>query len=298
MSQSDFAARVRQHFDRVASELLSQLVAGEAATLNISAEDTLFVRFNGNRVRQNTDVQQINMALQLQSAGRSVEQSRTLSGEYATDWAAMVRLLQDCRQEILVLPPDPHQVPIENNGTSAEEFAGALLAPQDIVSAVVGPAQACDLAGLYAGGTVIRGNRNSRGQRHWFATESFFLDYSLYNGNQAAKGSYAGARWEQSEWVANLGRTQRALQLLKQPRQAVRPGQYRTYLAPRAFADLLGMLSWNALSAAAWKQGRSPFKKLADHEARLSPLLSMGRGSLKRPAVPVPASCAMAGPPG
>ena len=276
MSQSDFAARVRQHFDRVASELLSQLVAGEAATLNISAEDTLFVRFNGNRVRQNTDVQQINMALQLQSAGRSVEQSRTLSGEFETDRAAMDRLLQDCRQEILLLPPDPHQVPIENNGASDEEFAGALLAPQDIVSAVVGPAQACDLAGLYAGGTVIRGNRNSCGQHHWFATESFFLDYSLYNGNQAAKGSYAGARWAQSEWVANLGRTQRALQLLKQPRQAVKPGQYRTYLAPRAFADLLGMLSWNALSAAAWKQGRSPFKKLADHEARLSPLLSMG----------------------
>lgn len=35
------------------------------------------------------------------------------------------------------------------------------------------------------------------------------------------------------------------------------------------------MLNWNALSASAWKQGRSPFKKLAEHEATLSPLLNV-----------------------
>jgi hypothetical protein len=41
----------------------------EAITLNLSAEDTLYVRFNANRVRQNTDVQQMVLSLQLQSAG-------------------------------------------------------------------------------------------------------------------------------------------------------------------------------------------------------------------------------------
>ncbi len=275
MSQPDFISRVRQHFDRVSTELLGLLQAGEEATLNLSAEETLFVRFNGNRVRQNTDVAQIDVALRLQSKGRTVEHSRTLSGDPEVDRAAMQRLLESCRREITVLPPDPHQVPMENNGSSDEEFRGALLAPQHIVSAVVGPAGACDLAGLYAGGVVIRANRNSRGQHHWFASESFFLDYSLYNGPQAAKGCYAGARWNPSEWAANLGRTSQLLQLLKQPIQSVKPGKYRTYLAPRAFSDLTGMLGWHALSASAWKQGRSPFKKLAEKEARLSPLLSV-----------------------
>ena len=275
MKPRDFVTRVHQHFDQLCTDLLAKLTSGEEATINITAEETLFVRFNGNRVRQNTDVEQLNLALRLQSNGRTVEKSHTLSGQNETDQAALKRLLESCRQEALVLPVDPNQVAIENNGSSSEEFRGALLAPEEIVRAVVGPAEGCDLAGLYAGGTVIRGNRNSRGQSHWFATETFFLDYSLYNGPQAAKGTYAGSHWNSADWAAKLQRTQALLQLLNKPQQDVKPGAYRTYFAPRAFSDLVGMLGWNALSAAAWKQGRSPFKKLAEKEVCLSPLLQI-----------------------
>jgi predicted Zn-dependent protease len=151
-----------------------------------------------------------------------------------------------------------------------------LVAPQNLVPAILESAAGCDLAGLYAGGVVIRANRNSAGQSHWFATESFFLDYSLYDGPKAAKGSYAGARWDAQQWAANIARTRDLLDKLKRPTVNVQPGQYRTYLAPRAFADVLGMMGWNALSAAAWKQGRSPFKKLVEGEAKFSPLLSFG----------------------
>ncbi len=275
MKAPDFVTRVHRHFDQLCTHLLAKLASGEQATINITAEETLFVRFNGNRVRQNTDVEQLNLALCLQSNGRTVEQSSTLTGQSETDQAALTRLLESCRQEAMVLPVDPNQVPIENHGSSVEEFRGALLAPQEVVRAVVGPAQSCDLAGLYAGGVVIRGNRNSKGQSHWFATETFFLDYSLYNGQQAAKGSYAGSHWNAAEWATKLHRTRALLQLLSKPQQNVKPGCYRTYLAPRAFSDLVGMLGWNALSGAAWKQGRSPFKKLAEKEARLSPLLQI-----------------------
>lgn len=273
MKDHDFITWVHQHFDQLCTEFLAKLLAGEEATLNISAEETLFVRFNGNRVRQNTDVEQLGISLRLQSNGRTVEKNRTLTGQLEVDRAALAHLLDNCRHEASVLPVDPNQVPIENNGSSLEEFRGKLLAPEEVVPAVVGPAGGCDLAGLYAGGTVIRGNRNSKGQSHWFATETFFLDYSIYNGPQAAKGSYAGSHWSAADWAANLQRSKALLQLLSQPQQSVKPGAYRSYLAPRAFSDLVGMLGWNALSAAAWKQGRSPFKKLAEKEARLSPLL-------------------------
>lgn len=271
----DFIAYVREHFDASSAHVLGQLRAGEALTINLSAEASLFVRFNSNRVRQNTDVEQLSMSLQLQGNGRTVGKSRTLTGNADADMPALTRLLAQCRDEIAVLPPDPYQVPIENNGTSSEEFRGGLLAPEDVVAAVVAPAAGCDLTGLYAGGIVIRANCNSQGQRHWFATETFFLDYSIYNGPQAAKGCYAGSQWNDADWAANLSRTKVLLALLAKPQQSVQPGAYRTYLAPRAFSDLLGMLGWNALSAAAWKQGHSPFKKLAENEARLSPLLSI-----------------------
>ena len=273
---SEFMHTVRTHFDAVASHVLGQLAEGEAATLNLSAEDTLYVRFNANRVRQNTDVQQMGLALQLQSQGRTVEQSCTLSGLLEADQALLTNVLNACRAEVRVLDVDPNQVPIVNHGSSSEEFPGALVAPQDLVPAILESAAGCDLAGLYAGGVVIRANRNSAGQSHWFATESFFLDYSLYDGPKAAKGSYAGARWDAQQWAANIARTRDLLDKLKRPTVNVQPGQYRTYLAPRAFADVLGMMGWNALSAAAWKQGRSPFKKLVEGEAKFSPLLSFG----------------------
>ena len=275
MMSVDFITRVHAHFDRLCADLLTKLGAGEEATLNIAAEETLFVRFNGNRVRQNTDVEQIGVSLRLQSNGRTVEKSRTLSGAMDADRATSMQLLQACRYEASVLPADPNQVPMQNNGSSNEEFRGALLAAQEVVPAVVAPAEGCDLAGLYAGGAVIRGNKNSLGQSHWFATETFFLDYSIYNGAKAAKGSYAGSRWNATDWAGNLARTRTLLALLDKPPQDVQPGHYRTYLAPRAFSELIGMLGWNALSASAWKQGRSPFKKLAEKETRLSPLLSI-----------------------
>jgi predicted Zn-dependent protease len=273
---SHFMKTVRAHFDAVANHVLGHLTNEEAITLNLSAEDTLYVRFNANRVRQNTDVQQMVLSLQLQALGRTVQQSCTLSGNLGADCDQLSATLHACRAEVAVLDVDPNQVAIVNHGSSDEEFTGALVAPQDVVSAILDSAQGCDLAGLYAGGVVIRANRNSAGQSHWFATESFFLDYSLYDGPKAAKGSYAGARWDASAWAANLERTRDLLEKLKRPTVNVKPGQYRTYLAPRAFADVLGMMGWNALSAAAWKQGRSPFKKLVGREAHFSPLLSFG----------------------
>jgi predicted Zn-dependent protease len=299
-ARADFVDAVRAHFDAVADAVLSALVGDEAATLNLCAEETLFVRFNSNQVRQNTNVEQISMALQLQGAGRTAEMSRTLSGRTDADSIAMLALLAQCRAELAVLPADPHQVPVENHGSSDETFRGALLTPEAVVDAVVSPAQGCDMAGLYAAGSIIRANRNSKGQRHWFATQTFFMDYSLYNGSRAVKGSYAGSDWKHDEWTANLAHSKHLLALMDKPLQSVKPGQYRTYLAPRAVADLVGMMGWNALSGSAWKQGRSPFKKLADKESKLSPKLHVtenfglgltprfnGLGEVSEPAVPL-----------
>lgn len=271
----DFIKESRTHFDAVTDPLFASLKAGEELTANLVAEESLFVRFNANRVRQNTNVEQRAISLKLQADGRTVEKSRTLTGRADADRAALASLLDACRAEAKQLPPDPNQVPMQNNGESSEEFRGALLAPEDAVRAVAGSAEGLDLAGLYSGGPAIRANRNSKGQRHWFATENFFLDYSLYNGPKAAKGTYAGARWSQKDWEKNLHHTRDQLALLSKPKATVKPGQYRTYLAPTAFANLCGMMGWGALSGAAWKQGYSAFKKFADGEVTLSKLFTL-----------------------
>lgn len=273
MPDVDFNARQEAHFAAQSEALFDALAPGEQLSLNLAAEDSLFLRFNNNRVRQNTDVEQAVLALQLQSAGRTVEKSCTLSGVATRDRAALAALLQACREEARVLPEDPNQVPLQDHGSSHAVFEGALLSPAEVVQAVVGPAAGADLAGLYAGGTVLRGHRSSLGTAHWFGTQSFFFDYSLYHGARAAKGVYAGARWEPAAWAARLARTQSQLALLGRPAQRVLPGAYRSYLAPQAFAEFIGMLGWGAVSAAAWKQGRSPFKQLVEKTVHLSPLL-------------------------
>lgn len=272
---SAFFGTNRAHFDAVSDALFGALKAGEELTTNLIAEDSLFVRFNGNRVRQNTSVEQRALSIRLQADGRTVEKQRTITGREATDRAALLALLEAARAEAKALPVDPNQVPMQNNGTSEEEFPGAALPATEAVSAVAQAAEGCDLAGLYAGGPVIRANRNSRGQRHWFATDNFFLDYSLYNGPKASKGSYAGARWDQAAFANNVRRTREQLALLAKPQRVVKPGRYRTYLAPAAFHEIIRIMGWHALSAAAWKQGYSPFQKFAEGKLSLGPLFSL-----------------------
>lgn len=275
MSTQVFFAQVREEFDALCEALFSALEVGEDLTLNLAAEDTLFIRFNGNRVRQNTDVTQRVLSLIFHVHGRTVEQSLTLSGRQEADRHAASAALSRCREEAACLPLDPHQVEFQNNGSSEEEFRGSLLPPAELIRMILDPAAGSDMVGLYAGGAIVRANCNSKGQRHWFATENFFFDYSLYNGPKAVKGVYSAPIWNSEDWAANLQRSRELLALLSRPMQEVKPGAYRSFFAPPAFADLVGMLGWDALSAAAWKQGRSPFKKLVDKEVRLSPLFTL-----------------------
>jgi predicted Zn-dependent protease len=270
----NFATRMKESFDAMSAALFKQLAAGEELVLNFEAEESLFIRFNGNRVRQNTDVEQTYLSLKFMASGRTVDFQQTLTGDDVRDLAVCARALERCRAEAAVLPLDPNQVPISNNGTSRTIYEGRLLAPSSVVAAITSAAAGTDLAGLYCGGTIINANRNSKGQDHWFATETFFVDYSLYDGNRAVKAIYAGTQWSAADWAANLSRSREQLALLGKPLQNVKPGKYRTYLAPGAVSELMSMFGWGALSAGAWKQGSCAFKKLADGEAKLSPLFS------------------------
>ena len=275
MNPLDFSKQTSRLLDAMCERLFANLRPDEDVTVSLEAEETLYLRLNNNRVRQNTDVTQRVLQIRYQGGGRTIDHGMNLSGQVDTDCRSIDAVLERCRLDSAVLPQDPFQVPVQNHGSSREVFRGQLLTPEALISAIVEPAGGCDLVGFYAGGVVISANRNSTGQNHWFETENFFFDYSLYNGPQAVKGVYAASSWSAPDWAANLERSKASLHLLKRPMQSVQPGAYRSYFAPAAFADLLGMMSWGALSAAAWKQGRSPFKKLMEKELQLSTLLSV-----------------------
>lgn len=270
-----FTENTKIAFNAVADHILGQLQSHEVANVNLHAEKSLFVRFNGNKVRQNTHVEQRSLGLLLQKNGRTANLSFSITGQIEEDKKRADYWLGVARQECDLLPPDPFQVPLKNNGSSDTSFKGALLPDEQVISAITAPATGADLAGLYCGGPLISANKNSLGQSHWFATENFFVDYSLYSGEKAVKSVYAGTAWNQNDFAANLTQSKKQLRLMERPKMTLKPGAYRTYLAPGAVAELASMFSWGALSFNAYKQGGSALQKLADKEKSLSPLLSL-----------------------
>jgi predicted Zn-dependent protease len=269
-----WTADLEARFYAAGDDLFAALTADEALTLNLWAEDSVFVRFNGARVRQNTAVDQRNVQLALQKNGRSASIVVPFldAGSSVELRAALDRLRRECGW----IPEDPFQVPFVDNGVSRQVLPGALPDEGQVAAMICEAARGTDFAGLYSGGPLVRANMNSLGQRHWFATEQFFVDFSLYTrADKAVKSGYAGREWDPRALDLFLGEARQQLAILERPVKEVQRGRYRTYLAPEAVAELLSMFSWDAISHGALLRGQSPLQRLAAGEATLSERFSL-----------------------
>lgn len=271
----NFIEKTKLSFDKTSDAVLNSLKSNEEAVLSLHAEDSLFIRFNGSKVRQNTSVEQTTLTLQLQSEGRTTVIAFSLTGRPDEDTLRAQQWLQEARHECAQLPPDPFQVAMVNNGQSETEFKAQTLKPTAVMDAIIGPAKDCDLAGIYCAGPVISANRNSKGQNHWFSSESFFMDYSVYHGEKAAKSVYAGREWDQKTFIKNLSESKIQLALMERPKKVILPGGYKTYLAPGAVSEILTHFGWGALGYGDYRRGNSALRKLADAERSLSPLFNL-----------------------
>lgn len=263
---SDFAFTLRQ--------------PDEELTLNLSGENTLYLRLNASLVRQNTLVNQRVLELVFQKNGRRVSLQLDLSGDEKADFAFLRRLFEQARVECASQPADPFALPFANNGRSEQNFAGDYPAPEEIFRALTEETKGSEFTGLLALGPVVRANRNHLGQDHWFSSHQFFMDYSLFTvnvdgENKAVKANYSGRRWDTREFVTGFRRAHARLQLLKKANRSLKPGDYRAYLAPGAFCALTDMLSWAGLSLGAYQRGNSAFAKMYEGKAKLSPKFSV-----------------------
>jgi predicted Zn-dependent protease len=263
-------------FRGLAELLFAKLEAGEELALNYFAEDSAFVRINGAKVRQNTHVWQKGVEAEFHSKGKTVKFSFPVTGQTKEDHEFGLGQLEIARAESQHLPADPFQVPFENRGTSREVFDGKLLPLAELPAKVAALSSDNDLAGLYSGGPIVIANANSKGQSHFFATENYTMDYSLFDGPRAVKGLVAGSHWDEAKFSASVRNDAERLKLLKFPVQDVKKGSYRVYLAPAATLQLVGIMSWGALSQGAYKRGQNPLQKLIDGKvSNLSPLFSL-----------------------
>jgi predicted Zn-dependent protease len=195
-----------------------------------------------------------------------------VTGNWEPDWQRATTALVELRQDVAQLPEDPYLVLPAGQATSREVHTGTLLAPELVVEAMLPEVAGLDFTGIYAAGSLVRAYADSAGQKHWFSTQSFALDYSLFTADgQAVKGTFAGNEWNPANYAAKLNESKQQLARLARSPKPVPKGQYRTYLAPAAVADLLAMFSWGGVSESALQQGNSAFTALQRGEKQFSP---------------------------
>jgi predicted Zn-dependent protease len=133
-------------------------------------------------------------------------------------------------------------------------------------------ATGAEFVGLHSQGPQCRGSANSRGARHFFASETFSTSWSacLPNG-KAVKSTYAGRAWKRDEWESRLRQVSESLEALGRHEKILAPGAYRCFLAPDAVDAFLPFFSWDGLSERAFREGSSAWTALRDGREVLSP---------------------------
>ncbi|NEO86864.1 MAG: TldD/PmbA family protein [Spirulina sp. SIO3F2] len=276
MSSATNSELTAEGFGAIAAKLRTILKGDEAFTLKLVAETSQFLRFNRAKVRQTGRVTDGQWTLTVLTPHRSAYRSQGYTGDFATDWPPIRTALLELREELASLPDDPYTVLPTGTAKSNEVYAGELLDPQDVAATLLTPLTGLDAVGIYASGQQIRAYADSVGQSHWFATDTFSLDYSLFTPDgQAVHDTFAGNQWQPETYAQRLARARQQLERLAQPPKKIVRGQYRTYLAPAAMAELAWMLSWGAVSEGAMRRGGSALQRLRQGEATLSPLFSL-----------------------
>jgi predicted Zn-dependent protease len=254
-----------QSFNQLCDQLLNSLKAEEHLTLDLAGEESHFMRLNGGKVRQSGTVVDANLTLRLSDNQRTATLSLPFSGHVALDSPAALTALAELRQELPQLPIDPYLVLPQNYGSSHEVYPGELLHPGAVAEAILPMVQGVDFTGIYGAGPLVRANANSAGQRHWFATQTYILDYSMIAPSaKAVKATLAGQTWDEQEFQTQVSLSKTQLERLDSPNRTIQPGRYRTYLAPAAIAEILTMFSWGAVSESSLRQGGSALAKLRE----------------------------------
>ncbi|MCC5611016.1 TldD/PmbA family protein [Nostoc sp. CHAB 5834] len=263
-------------FNQLIETLLIKKSESEQFTVKLSSERSQFTRFNHAKVRQTGCVADGWIELTLMADQRSSIRQFPFTGNWDVDWQLAYTALQELRDELILLPIDPYLVLPSGNNTSREVHSGNLLGDEAVVPTVLQLVAELDFTGIYAGGLVVKAYGDSNGQKHWFATDTFTLDYSLFStSEQAVKGTFAGSNWDISAYIAKISEAKKQLELLSRPAKELPRGQYKTYFAPAAVADLLVMLSWGAVSEADIQQGNSALAALSRQEKQLSPRFNL-----------------------
>ncbi len=272
---SEQRENTKKRFEYAKSFFFSKLREGETLGLNLAGEVSSFTRFNHSKIRQRTEVEQTHLSLDLVKDNKKYS-SVNFSFSESTSDEELLSFLSFLQSEVDKLPEDPFTVPHTPGEKSSEDHEASIPAMDEVIAFLGEKLQGVDLAGQLVSGVSFQANANSLGQEHWFASESMYLDYSLYSAKEkAVKGSYAATTYNQDDLAHAIEDSKAALKVMDQKTTELKPGKYKVYMAPAALNEIADILGWHALSGAAYKQGECPLGAAFEGKKTLSPIFNM-----------------------
>ena len=265
------------YFDELVSAATTTLRGDEVLLANYSGERTDFVRLNNSDVRQAGTVDQRTLSVDLVEGRRHTGGSIRLSGDRSVDDARLATLLTRLREQRAFVADDPFLL-YNTEPTSTERIErGSIPEPDAALGEIRAAGAGRDLVGIYASGDSFQGFANSLGQRNWFQSSTFNLDWCFYlRADKAAKNLYAGFDWDDDAFAAKIDWSARQVKALERDPISLSPGEYRTYLAPRAMEELVQLWSYyGAFGLRARETRQTPLLKMLVEGATLSPLVNI-----------------------
>ncbi len=267
----------QSYFDELVTAATAKLVGAEVLLANVAGERTDFIRLNHSDVRQAGTVDQQTLTLELVEGQRHVAGRIRLTGDRAVDEGRVASLIGQLREQRSHVSDDPFLLYNTEPRSTERIERGAVPDPAAALADIRAAGAGRDLVGIYASGDTYNGFANSLGQRNWFQSTTFNLDWCFYlRADKAAKNLYAGFEWNDDAFAAKVDWSARQLAALERPAMSLSPGEYRTFLAPRAMEELIQLMAgYGAFGMDAHQTRQTPLLRMIVEGERLSPKLSI-----------------------
>ncbi len=271
---------MQEQFYGIADYANSLLKGDEVINLLFEGEESDFVRLNHNKIRQPGSVVSSEISIDLIRGNVHAQAGQTLTGIAADDQQLVKAMIERLRERLDFLPEDPHLLYATEVNSTEKIATNSLPDREQALGAIMAGGGDKDLVGIYAQGPIYRGFANNLGQKNWFSSNSFHLDWSFYlRADKAVKSSYAGFDWDDSVLNQKMAEASRQFEMLKTEPKTISSGKYRVYLAPSAVAEVVSTLAWMGFGLKGHKSKISCLIKMTEGDSTVNPAFTLSENT-------------------
>ena len=253
----------KKKFFELGEFLFNFIEEKENLFLSLNGEMSSFTRINNGKIRQTTAVNQQFLTINFIKNDQIYEYLGPLTENLEANKLKYKKIILKLREDSQNMPGDPFVPLIKKHLDNVKMLVADNINKQEMVEDFMSSFDRIDIVGLLTEGCIERGFMSSLGQKCWYITNNFVIDYSIFNQNgKSVKGFYSDISWNKNILTSKILKSLGELKQLSKDPKNISPGKYRVYLAPAAVNDLLGVINWKGLSYSSFKKGACPLMKL------------------------------------